>query len=467
MKGRLSTFTLLAVIGILSVILYGYALWLKDLRFYTIQFEWVFFAAFGLYALATWQVLQENKPAAGRMIILIFGFSVLFRAILIFSQPTLSDDMYRYIWDGRVQAQQINPYLYPPDAPELAGLRDPFIWARINRKPVVTVYPAGAELAFAVIWKIWPDQVHWFQAVMACGDLIAAGLLLFLLRAVGRSPGFVLIYLWNPLVVFEIAHAAHVDGLVLPFLIGAWLARLKGRDALTGLLLGFGAALKFYPVLLLPILWRRRDDKGRLRSAWVMPLAFLIGFAVTYLPYLTIGTSVLGFLPQYFQEQFNFLLTGPIYYWVYLAGGRPELVINGLIGVVLLVIYLFFVFRPPRDGETAVRNSIWPIGAYTLLTANLYPWYMLWLVPLLALYLPARQSGSRAGLARRLLHSSWTGWWLFSGLVALAYTFYINWWPDFVAIFAQFLPLYAFLLIDLGGWIKKKFLLRPTWRSSG
>ena len=373
MKGSLSTFGLLSVIGGTSILFYGYAFWLKDLRQQTVPFEWVFFILFGLYLLAGWQVLQEKAPVTRRLLILIFGFAFLYRAILVFTQPALSDDMYRYVWDGRVQAQQISPYTYPPDAPELADLRDEAIWPAINRKSVVTVYPAGAELAFAFLWRIWPDNVHWFQGVMAFGDLIAAVILCFLLRAMGRSPRLVLIYLWHPLVIFEVAHAAHVDGLVLPFLVGAWLARKSGRDALTGLLLGLAASLKLYPALLLPVLWRLRNERGRFRPSWVMPLAFLVGFVTPYLPYLSNGTGVIGFLPAYFHEQFNFLLTGPLYFWVYQAGGRPELVINVLIALVLAVIYLFFLFRPAANAETALRRSIWPIGAYTLLDSKPIP----------------------------------------------------------------------------------------------
>ncbi len=134
----------------------------------------------------------------------------------------------------------------------LAHLRDQAIWPSINRKESVTVYPAGAEVAYAVIWRIWPDNVHWFQAVMAAGDLLAGALLFILLRRLNRDPLTVLIYLWSPLVIFETAHAAHVDGLVLPLLAGAWLARVKDRDALTGLLLGMATSIKLYPVLLLP-----------------------------------------------------------------------------------------------------------------------------------------------------------------------------------------------------------------------
>lgn len=463
MKSRLSTFTLLAVIGTVSIILYGYALWLNDLRLNTIQFEWVFFAAFGLYALATWQILQDDGPTGRRTIILIFAFAIFFQGILIFSKPTLSDDMYRYVWDGRVQAHQINPYLYPPNTPELANLRDSSIWPLINRKPVVTVYPGGAELAFAAIWQLWPDNVDWFKIMMVLSDLVAGVLLLFLLRAMGRSPGLVLIYLWNPLVIFEVAHSAHVDALVLPFLVGAWLARLKGRDALTGLLLGIAASMKLYPVILLPALWRMRDERGRIRAAWVMPLAFLIGFLFPYLPYISIGKGVLGFLPEYFNEAFNFFLTAPLYYWVYQAGGHPALAIQVLIAIVLVVIFLVFLIRPAANAETALRRSLWPIGAFALLTTNLYPWYLLWLVPLLAAFLPVRRVESRENFARRLLQTSWTGWWLFTGLIALAYIYYIDWWPNFLAIAAQFIPLYEFLLIDLGCWIKLQSSQFHVW----
>jgi len=470
-KERLSTFARLALIGVASLFPYAYALGLKNLLLNIVPFEWAFFVAFGLYALATWQVLQDHGAPVQRSIVLIFAFAVLFRAILVFSQPSLSNDMYRYVWDGRVQAAGINPYLYPPSAAQVASLRDNAIWPRVDWKPYATIYPAGAELVFAAAWRIWPDNVHWFQAVMVAADLLAGVLLLFLLRALGRSPLAVLIYLWNPLVIFEVAHSAHVDALVLPFLVSALLARVKGRPALTGLLLGLAASMKLFPILLLPVLWQWREagehgHGGSHRSAWVMPLAFLAAFALAYLPYIAIGTAVVGFLPYYFHQAFNFLTTVPLYILVFQAGGRPEMVINALIMAVLLAIYLVFLFRPAADAETALRRCLWPIGAYTLLTVNLYPWYLLWLFPLLALFLSSRKAETRAGLARRLLSTSWTGWWLFCGLIALAYTFYIHRVPDWVAILAQFIPLYEFLLIDLARWLKMNLSLSRPRRST-
>jgi len=448
----------LLIIGFLLFVPYGYALRLKNLRTHTAEFELAFFAAFALYALAVWLVLRNRQEITRGQLILIFAFAIAFRAVLVISQPRLSDDMYRYVWDGRVQANQINPYLYPPDAAELTGLRDGQIWPLINRKSAVTVYPAGAELAYAAIWRIWPDNVHWYQAVMAAGDLLAGILLFFLLRELGRSELAVLIYLWSPLVIFETAHSAHVDGLVLPLIVGAWLARARGRDGLTGLLLGAATGIKLYPVLLLPILWRLRDSQGRFRLAVSTPLAFLAAFALPYLPYLSAGKGVLGYLPVYFQEQFNPGLAYFVSEWTRKLGGDPEQILLLLLAAALLAIYVIAFLRPERSMESTVRRCIWPIGAFALLTRNLFPWYMLWLVPLVAIFLKPGEQLSQSS-PNRLYLNSWTGWWLFSGLVVLAYTFFIDWKPVPWASWIQYLPLYGFLGLDLARWLRQKSML--------
>jgi hypothetical protein len=290
---------------------------------------------------------------------------------------------------------------------------------------------------------------------MAAGDLLAGALLLVLLGSLGRDPSAALIYLWSPLVIFETAHAAHVDGLVLPFLAGAWLARVKGRDALTGLLLGVAAALKFYPILLLPILWRIHDSNGKFRPALSTPLAFFAGFLIPYIPYLSAGRGVIGFLPDYFKEQFNPGLAYFIGLLVKNAGGNPEQVILILLFGALSMIYFVFFLRPAPDCASAIRRCIWPIGAFTLLTQNLFPWYMLWLVLLLAIFLPASSSGTEISLHNFPINS-WSGWWLFCGLVSLSYTAFIPMVSPILVVLAsmiEYLPLYTFLGSDLIRWL--------------
>ena len=422
-----------------------YALQLGDLRQHTVGFLVAFFVACGLYGAATALVLRP-KAWSNRAIVAVFALAVAAQIALLFTRPALSDDMYRYLWDGRVQAQGISPYRYPPDAPELRHLRDEAVWRNINRKDAITVYPPAAEMAFAVLWRIRPDSVRWFQAAMASGALLAGGLLIGLLRDLGRSKARVLIYLWAPLLAFETAHAAHVDGLVLPLLVGAWWARVRERDGLVGVLLGLAAAIKIYPILLLPALWRPQHKQGR----WQMPAAFAATVVACYLPYVISSQSlVLGYLPNYFQESFNVGLIRLFTPAFHRLGTSPQQAIPLLMTGAWAATSLMIVLRPAPDGETALRRCIWPIGLFTLVTQNLFSWYMLWLLPLCAIFVqPGRLLGLRA--------NGWTGWWLFCGLVALSYTFFLRWRPVPAAIWAQYLPLYLFLLKELVVWVKNR-----------
>lgn len=437
---------ILLSIGILSILPYLAALGLGDLRKHTVEFEVAFFAAFALYAAACALALRRKTFSRGETLA-AFALAGVMGGLLVFARPTLSDDMYRYVWDGRVQAHGLSPYHYPPEARELQPLRDHKIWKYINRKSAITVYPPAAEMAYALLWRIAPDNVRWFQVAMFGGALAGGIGLVGLLRATGQSPARLIIYLWSPLLLFETAHSAHVDGLVLPLLIGAWWARLKERDKLLGVLLGLATAMKLYPILLLPALWRPADKRAR----WQMPLTFGLTLAGCYLPYaITSGVGALGFLPKYFNERFNLGLAGWLIPFFEKYGFDPHRGILLLTLGALALISAYFVVRPAPDGLSAIRRCVWLIGAFTLLTQNLFSWYLLWLLPLSALCL---QPGQFLGV--RL--DGWSGWWWFCGLVGLSYTFFITWRPVPWALAAQFWPLYAFLLIDLARRVHFRF----------
>ncbi len=433
----------LAGVGFLLICLCLAALALGDLRKHSYIFVLIFFMAFALYATACFLILQwDNIDRLS--IFVIFGLTACMLGILIFTRPALSDDMYRYIWDGRVQAHGISPYRYPPDALELAFLRDPQIYPSINRKAAVTVYPPAAEAAYFLLWKIMPDSVHWFQVVMAAGGLLAGILLVGLLGDLGRPPGRVLLFLWSPLLIFETAHSAHVDGLVLPLLVGAWWARVREHDGWVGFLLGVAAAIKLYPAMLLPFLWRPKHPKGR----WTMPLAFLGTIVAFYLPYvLNSGSRVLGYLPSYLQEVSN---VSPLVF--VLQNILSLLKLNsGLLIVlpmsIITAMAIWSILHPALDGEAALRRCIWPIAVFTLLSQDLFAWYMLWLLPLVAIFL---ETGiKQIGALWLPKGDSWTGWWLFCGLVGLIYFSYNPGLPVpllVLGVLVEFVPLYYFLI---------------------
>ncbi|MEP7286138.1 MAG: glycosyltransferase 87 family protein [Chloroflexota bacterium] len=432
----------LVVIGVLSCAMYATATLYGAFRPDRIQaFLGLFGVAFALYAAACWLVVC-HPPNSQRSLITIFGFAVAFNTLLFPMLPSLSDDMYRYVWDGRVQANGINPYRYPSNANETAYLRDDQIWARMNRPAAVTVYPPGAQIAFAAIWRVFPDSIAGFKLVFIACVIAAGGLLVPLLKQWGVDPSRVLIFLWNPLIIFEIAHSAHVDALYLPLIVGALLLRLTApthrvslkHEAGIGVLIGLATLIKLYPVLLIPALWsvQGRRFRGRL----LLPITALITIAAGYALYIAPGVDTLGFLPSYTREYYNIApLPMALANWAQgenLAYYQPTMV---LLPLVIVLISLYFVMVPARDAKTAMRRCLWPIGASLLITINLFSWYALWTLPFVALDLTF--SPFRAAF----------GWWLFTGLIVLSYHVYITGYAQAWVTWLEFAPLYGILAL--------------------
>ncbi|NDJ59998.1 MAG: hypothetical protein GYB67_02670, partial [Chloroflexi bacterium] len=308
----------LLTLGLLSLPLYGLVLVHGDFRPRRMEpFFPIFFGLFGLYALACVIVMARRTSSLP----LIFLFAVIFNLILIPSRPTLSDDMYRYVWDGRVQAAGVNPYRYPSDAEELTDLRDNEIWRLMNRLDAVTIYPPGAQIVFAATWRIFPDSVAGMKLVMIAATLLAGWLLVHLLKALGQPPERALIFLWPPLLMFEVAHAAHVDALYLPLIVGAFLLRARAPqdrvdwryEAGIGALLGAAVLIKLYPAILAPCLWSLRDAAGRRRWRLALPVATALTVLAGYALYIQPGVDALGFLPTYGREFFN---VSPLMRWL-------------------------------------------------------------------------------------------------------------------------------------------------------
>ncbi|MCA1724541.1 MAG: hypothetical protein LC748_09905 [Thermomicrobia bacterium] len=139
--------------------------------------------------------------------------------------PTVSDDVYRYVWDGRIQAAGINPYRYAPDDPAVARFRDRAIYPGINRKPVPTIYPPIAEGVFRFIYALHPNSVAWTKLALTLLDLVTAALLVGLLARSGIRPERVLLNAWHPFLLLEVGHSGHIDVVAALFMALALWAR--------------------------------------------------------------------------------------------------------------------------------------------------------------------------------------------------------------------------------------------------
>lgn len=431
---------LLVALGGLSLIAYLWAREIQDLRQDTIAFELAFFFAFILYLAATIHVLHTPFQSSALCLGLIALFAVLFRLQLLPMEPTLSDDMFRYIWDGRVQAQGVSPYRHPPNSPLLRSLRegDRSIWSNINRKSDITVYPPAAQASFAAIWHLVGDEPTGFKAVFVLIEMIAVVPLLLLLRFFNKPPELSIIYLWSPLLIFEIAHSGHLDALVLPLLALSFWARVQERPWLLGTSLGLATGIKLFPALLLPALipLSPNDRKPALKTV----VGFLGIIALSSLPYLMMSGNIFAFIPLYMDQNFNMGLANIAFELA------PKLKIdeadlaNAITFGGLAVAGLIFLLRPAASGRVALRRCVWIIAWFILFSQNLLPWYLLWLLPLIALFL---ESEGHSGMKPTPM----VAWLIFSGTIALAYTFFIDWHVIPAAQRLEFFPLYISLVL--------------------
>ena len=388
-------------------------------------FGWRALVLFGLQLVSVWLVWNRNDRG---VIATILVLTVVFRIAAWTWPPDLSSDLYRYVWDGRVQMAGHGPYDAPPADESLAHLRDSEIWPHINRPEAVTVYPPGGELTFLALAAAGVHTVDGVKAAAVAVELVAVLLLLLVLRERRLPAGRIALYAWCPLVISEVAVSGHLDALVLPLMVGAlWLAGRRAPVAAGGLV-GAAALLKVYPLLLLAAV----PPGGRVRAAAAAAGVVLAGYAL-YLP--RAGARVLGFLPEYVRsgEDFNLGLRGFLQNALGTVSdsGRPVAMV--ICGVLLAIAVLVVASRKDRDAFRSARSIA--LAFVLLVPTAVHPWYAAWMVPLL------------------VVHPSASGVWL-AGLLPLSYAKYGTVTDEMPAAvhLLVWLPAFLFLLVDRARW---------------
>ena len=375
----------LAMLGLLLVGLCRQGVY--EIHHFVIGFGLVAMYQALLYLVAVWVVL--NRPVNRWTFAIILACAAGCRLVCLFSPPFLSTDIFRYVWDGRVQAAGINPYRYIPADPHLAFLRDLDIYPHINRRDYAhTVYPPGAQMLFLLITRIG-TSVRWMKTGMVGLEAITIWALVKLLTALGLSREQVLIYAWHPLLIWEVASSGHVDGAALPLIALALLFYVRHKPTATGIALAAATLVKLYPIALFPALYRRSDWRD-----WKMPAVVAGIVAAAYACYLSVGWHVLGFLPEYAKEEG--LESGSRYFLLTLARhglhweALPTAAFYGFAALLLLGLAVWAWVTSEVSPLAAIRCCFVIAAVFMLLFSSHYPWYYLWLLPFLSLipYVP-------------------------------------------------------------------------------
>ena len=375
--------------------------------------------------------------------------ALLFRLVASLGEPALSDDVYRYVWDGRVQAAGIHPYRHAPADPALTELRDD-VWPRVNHPEVRTIYPPASQMLFAA-WAGLGLGPTGFRLMLGIVDFTLVLALWLWLGRLKRPRHWVLLYAWNPLAVVETAGSGHVEPVAALALV---LALAALRPAVSAAALAVAVQVKLTPIVAAAALARR--------AGWRWVLVFLAVSLLLVLPYAWSGPALPGgtgdFVERWEHNALVFpwvveglerldptptlkrwvgglkqrLEEGAAWDWLY-RHVWPQPMARALVGALWLVLAVG-LWRRYRDDP--LRFTMAALAAALLLAPVVHPWYALWILPLAVVV------RDRAVL-------------LFAALVPLSYA-----WPgDAIPTWArliEYLPLLGAVGLDLAAAVRMR-----------
>lgn len=326
------------------------------------------------YLLAIREFFDAPKfePRFSRRIVVIgLALAAVWHIEFLRLPPGADDDIHRYVWDGRLQRLGYDPYFVVPGDPAVRGLHTPETRS-LNNPDLPSPYPPGAQLFFRGVTAIHESAFALKVAFVVC-DLAIVLVLLDVMRSRRLGAHLVLAYAWNPLLAIEVAGSGHIDivgALLLAVSAAALLRRWRTTAAVA---LGLAVAVKFLPIVLLPLYWKR----VRIRDAALA--AVVVG--LLYLPFLNRSSFnqpiPIGSLGTYVQ---NFRFNGPVF--AALARLAPPQLVVGLAVLAGLATATWQRIRR-ATGEWSLDEFSWPMAASLFCAPAVFPWYLLWLLPFL------------------------------------------------------------------------------------
>jgi hypothetical protein len=329
-----------------------------------------FMASLTLAGIAYLLAIREffATPRFSRRVVVIgLGLAAVWHIAFLRLPPGADDDIHRYVWDGRLQRLGYNPYLVVPSDPAVQWLHTPET-RNLNNPDLPSPYPAGAQLFSRAVTAIQESTFAFKVAFVVC-EFAIVFVLFDLLRCTRQAAHLVLAYAWNPLLAIEVAGSGHVDIIGALLLVVSAAALVRRWRTTAAVALGLAVAVKFLPIVLLPLYWKR----VRIRDATLA--AAVVG--LLYLPFLNHGRIPIGSLGTYVQ---SFRFNGPVF--AALDQVAPPQLLAGLAVLVGLVTATWLRIRRAAP-EWSPDQFAWPMAASLLCAPAVFPWYLLWLLPFL------------------------------------------------------------------------------------
>ena len=357
----------------------------------------IYFVGVALATKSQFSIPFGNQKTALALMVVA---GVVARLILLASEPALEDDYQRYLWDGAVTANGFNPYAVTPEQVTDAGDAHPLsslakssglVLERVNHPSLTTIYPPVAQAAFALAHIMKPFSLVAWRSVLFVADVATLALIIALLGLVKRSPLWSAVYWWNPVVLKEFFNSAHMDGLILPFVLGALYLALRMRPLSATIALACAVGIKIWPALLLPLVWRRAIKQ---RSQLIVcGLIFCLICAVWFLPYLSAGlnenSGIVAYAERWTTNSPLFASLHSLLSVVFSSTTEPGTIASQLARFIVAscvsVIALLMAVRSINSSTDFITRALVIVAALIFLSPAIYPWYTVWMLPLLVI----------------------------------------------------------------------------------
>jgi alpha-1,6-mannosyltransferase len=369
-----------------------------------------------------WLIFRIELPQ--NYLFICLGLALCIRLFFLSLSPIGSDDIYRYIWDGKVQTFGMNPYSYAPNADSLRHLHSDLLPSSINHPDLKTLYFPFSEWIFFLCYQISGEAVWGYKLILLLSEIAVIIGLFLLTRRLYLSSKYILFYAFCPLSVFQFAIDSHLDELGFPFLIFCLLAYFNKKTILASLLLGLSISLKPIGLVVLPILIIHEQTWKKRMILFILPLFI---FLIQFLPYLFHSTPWDALFTFAKHWTFNGIVFESLNFY-FLDNQKTRLICLLLLGLLLLLLY---------SSKKPIFDKLYlSVLLLLLFSPVVHPWYIAWLL----LFLPITHQWSG------ILYVATAS---LTSLTILNYKLVGVWKQEPVVLLLEYLPVIVLLFYEL------------------
>ena len=374
--------------GVFQLLIYLKLFFLGNFKENILIYTALFLVIFLIYFAICLIIFRTNKISLSkkeinRLVITILIFSIIFRSVMVYTESTLSTDVLRFAWDGRLLKYGVDPYAHEPYSAELDWLKNVPYFEAYDHKDEISPYPPFAQMAFLFL-SIISESLFGLKVSFSVLDMINCILLAYLLHnmVARRYLGGVILYSWSPLMIIEISSSGHMEPLPIFFILTSLVLFSKKRLFYSTLSYTLAIWSKIFPILLLPIYLKYLKTKNKSTIILQHLIIIIVLSFSLYVPFiLSSGANVFLGLYRYFSGWFFnpsiFLLFRIMLYEI----GVPYAISRILAGIIFLFLAFRLVYvKEVRDLESFAYLSILTLGLSVMLAPAVFPWYSSWIL---------------------------------------------------------------------------------------